>query len=107
MYFVLSIPPSVLFDNPGRENPTVLIVHNYYPSRAITKPQGFDHALNKSANLVEDGIEDGDNSAGENTSGDELTDDNSSKSAPKMDAEAVKALLKEVREENAAQIKQT
>ncbi|MCP4494705.1 MAG: hypothetical protein GY820_46495, partial [Gammaproteobacteria bacterium] len=42
-----------------------------------------------------------------NTSDEEEIENNSLQNAPKMDAEAVRELMKEMREENAAQIKQT
>ncbi|MCP4489493.1 MAG: hypothetical protein GY820_19590, partial [Gammaproteobacteria bacterium] len=70
-------------------------------------PQDLADALNKSANLVDNGLEDGENNSLVDTSDEEEEGENLSRIAPKMDAEAIKALLLElkgdIREENNAQ----
>ncbi|MCP4490397.1 MAG: hypothetical protein GY820_24215, partial [Gammaproteobacteria bacterium] len=54
-------------------------------------------ALNKSANLVDNGLEDGENNSLIDTSDEEEEGENPSQIAPKMDAEAIKALLQELK----------
>ncbi|MCP4498352.1 MAG: hypothetical protein GY822_00080, partial [Deltaproteobacteria bacterium] len=60
-------------------------------------------ALNKSANLVENGLEDGENNSLEGTSDEEEEEENLSQNVPKMDADSIKALLKELKEDISAQ----
>ncbi|MCP4493030.1 MAG: hypothetical protein GY820_37890, partial [Gammaproteobacteria bacterium] len=62
-------------------------------------PQDLVDALNKSANLVDNGLEDGENNSLEGTSDEEEEGENLSQSAPKMDAEAIKALLQELKDD--------
>ncbi|MCP4494286.1 MAG: hypothetical protein GY820_44335, partial [Gammaproteobacteria bacterium] len=66
-------------------------------------PQDLADALNKSANLVDNGLEDGENNSLVDTSDEEEEGENLSQSAPKMDAEAVKALLQELKDDFSAQ----
>ncbi|MCP4492738.1 MAG: hypothetical protein GY820_36350, partial [Gammaproteobacteria bacterium] len=60
-------------------------------------------ALNKSANLVDNGLEDGENNSLVDTSDEEEGGENLSQIAPEMDAEAIKALLQELKNDINAQ----
>ncbi|MCP4475067.1 MAG: hypothetical protein GY821_11000, partial [Gammaproteobacteria bacterium] len=62
----------------------------------------IDH-LNSSVNLAEDGFEDEEVPAFASTSDEEEIENNPSQNAPKMDAEAIKELMKELREDISAQ----
>ncbi|MCP4475240.1 MAG: hypothetical protein GY821_11890, partial [Gammaproteobacteria bacterium] len=72
-----------------------------------SNPQDLIDHINTSVNLAEDGFEDEEVAAFANTSDEEEIENNPSQNAPKMDAEAIKGLLKELREDMSAQNKQT
>ncbi|MCP4488481.1 MAG: hypothetical protein GY820_14350, partial [Gammaproteobacteria bacterium] len=70
-------------------------------------PQDLIDHINTSVNLAEDGFDDEEVPAFANTSDEEEIENNPSQNAPKMDAEAIKGLLKELKEDMSAQNKLT